>query len=151
VNQNIIGTGMANGSGHQTAAYNAASGLSSQLASDRANRWQQQYNQNIQNTLAANNQLGNFYSTLSNIGLDVAKLSQQDMQTLLSAYQAQTSAQNDALKLYGNAVLMGSDPTTTAEGTQHGTSSGTNTQKSGGGFGSILGGVAGLATGRGWL
>ena len=142
VNQNIIASGMANGSGHQTAAYNAAAGLNSQLASDRANRWTQQYNQNIQNTLAANGQLENFYSTLSNIGLDYAKLSQQDLSTLLSAY----SQQNDALKTLGSAVEMGSDPTVTTQGRQTGTSNteSDTTQKSGDGFGSIFGTVMGV-------
>ena len=142
VNQNMIASGMANGSGHQTAAYQTAAGLNSQLAADRANRWQQQYNQNVQNTLAANGQLENFYSTLSNIGLDYAKLSQQDLSTLLSAY----NAQNDALKTWGSAVEMGSDPTVTTEsrqkqwGTQH-----TNSEsKTSEGFSGIFGTVAGV-------
>ena len=144
VNQNMIASGMANGSGHQTAAYQTAAGLNSQLAADRASRWQQQYNQNIQNTLAANGQLENFYSTLSNIGLDYAKLSQQDLSTLLSAY----NAQKDALKTWGNAVEMGSDPTVTTEnrqkqwGTQN-TQSNTNSKTSEG-FGGIFGTVAGV-------
>ena len=120
VNQNIIGTGMANGSGHQTAAYNAAANLSSQLASDRANRWTSQYNQNVQNTLAANGKLQDFYSKLSDIGVDYAKLSQEDMTTLLNAY----NAQNDALKLYGQAVSIGSNPTTTTNSETNGTTSG---------------------------
>ena len=92
--------------------------LNSQLAADRANRWQQQYNQNVQNTLAANKQLGDFYNTLSNIGIDYAKLNQQDLSTLLNAYQTQASAYgdilnstNNALKTWGAAVAMGSDPT----------------------------------------
>jgi len=113
VNQNIIGSNMANGSGHQTAAYRTAAGLQSQLAADRASRWQSQYNQNMQNIMAANNQLGNFYNTLSNIGLDYTKLTEQDLSTLLNAYQQQTSALNSL----GQAVEMGSDPTITMEGT----------------------------------
>lgn len=135
--QNMIGTNMANGSGHQTAAAKQSAMLNSQLAADRANRWQTQYNQNIQNTLAANNQLGNFYNTLSNIGIDYAKLNQQDLSTLLSAYQTQS----DALKNLGNAVYMGSDPTQESEGTQKGTttSTGTTTQSGDGGWGSALG------------
>ena len=115
--QNMIGTNMANGSGHQTAAARQSALLNSQLASDRANRWQQQYNQNVQNTLAANGQLANFYNTLSNIGIDYAKLNQQDLSTLLNAYQTQANAYsnildstNNALKTWGNAVAMGSDP-----------------------------------------
>lgn len=151
VNQNMIASGMANGSGHQTAAYNAAAGLNSQLAADRANRWTQQYNQNIQNMMAANGQLENFYTTLSNIGIDYAKLSQQDLSTLLSAY----NQQNDALKTWGSAVEMGSDPTVTTENKQRQTgTSQTNsktTSKSGGGFGSIFGTVMGVMPWNNWF
>ena len=133
--------------------------LNSQLAADRANRWQQQYNQNMQNNLAANNQLGNFYNTLSNIGIDYARLNQQDLATLLNAYQTQSglynnifNGQNDALKTYGNAVLMGSDPTKTSEGTQKGTKTTEGTQgKSEGSWGNVLGNTVGIATGMGWL
>ena len=151
VNQNVIASGMANGSGHQNAAYNAAAGLNSQLAADRANRWQQQYNQNVQNTLAANGQLENFYTTLSNIGLDYSKLGQQDLSTLLSAYQQQ----NNALGSLGQAIEMGSDPTETASLTQdarmtdyrklheYGTTTTDSTSKSSGGWGSIFGSVVG--------
>ena len=142
IDQNAIGSNMGGSTGHQSAAYNAAANYASQVAADRANRWQQQYNQNVQNTLAANGQLENFYSTLSNIGLDYAKLSQQDLSTLLSAY----NAQNDALKTWGSAVEMGSDPTVTTEnrqkqwGTQH-----TNSEsKQSEGFGGIFGTVAGV-------
>ena len=144
VNQNIIASNMANGSGHQSAAYQTAANLNSQLAADRANRWQQQYNQNMQNVMQANGQLENFYTTLSNIGLDYTKLTQQDLSTLLQAYQQQ----NNALGSLGQAVEMGSDPTVTTEGRQVGTSrtQSTSTSKSGGGFGSILGGIAGAAS-----
>lgn len=155
LNQNMIGTGMQNGSGHQTAAYRQSAMLNSQLAADRANRWQQQYNQNMQSSLAANNQLGNFYNTLSNIGIDYARLNQQDLATLLNAYQTQSglynnifNGQNDALKTYGNAVLMGSDPTRTSEGTQKGTKTTEGTEgKSEGSWGQALGTIAGIATG----
>lgn len=157
--QNMIGSNMANGSGHQTAAAKQSMMLNSQLAADRANRWQQQYNQNMQSNLAANNQLGNFYNTLSNIGIDYARLNQQDLATLLNAYQTQSglynnifNGQNDALKTYGNAVLMGSDPTRTSEGTQKGTKTTEGTQgKSDGSWGGVLGNAVGFATGRGWL
>lgn len=138
VNQNMIGSGMLNGSDHQSAAYKAAAGLNSQLAADRANRWQQQYNTNKQQQLAANGQLQNFYSTLSNIGLDYAKLTQQDMATLLDAY----AAQNDALRTWGTAVAMGSNPTTT--GQSHTVGDTTTETKSGGGFGSFLSGALNL-------
>jgi len=67
----------------------------------------------MQNIMAANNQLGNFYNTLSNIGLDYTKLTEQDLSTLLNAYQQQTNALNSL----GQAVEMGSDPTITMEGT----------------------------------
>ncbi len=77
----------------------------------------QRQNQLEENALRANNQLGNFYNTLSNIGIDYARLSQQDLQTLLSAYQSQAdlyntalSGANNALKTWGQAVAMGSDP-----------------------------------------
>ena len=157
--QNMIGTNMANGSGHQTAAAKQSMMLNSQLAADRANRWQQQYNQNMQNNLAANNQLGNFYNTLSNIGIDYARLNQQDLSALLNAYQTQGNmynnifnGQNDALKTYGNAVVMGSDPTTSSEGTQKGTQSTQGTQgQNGGSWGQAFGNVLGFASGRGWL
>jgi len=65
-----------------------------------------------ENALKANNQLGNFYNTLSNIGIDYMKLSEQDLSTLLSAY----NQQNDALKTWGQAIEMGADPTMTSEG-----------------------------------
>ena len=138
VNQNIIGSGMANGSGHQTAVYKAAAGLNSQLAADRANRWQEQYNQNKQQQLAANGQLQDFYTKLSNIGLDYAKLTQQDLATMLDAY----ATQNDALRTLGTYVQMGSNPTTTS--TSH-TKGVTETKtNSGTGFDDILGGVLNL-------
>lgn len=115
--QNMIGTNMANGSGHQTAAAKQSMMLNSQLAADRANRWQQQYNQNVQDTMKANGQLENFYSTLSNLGIDYAKLSQQDLSTLLNAYQSQSNlynsmfnAQNNALSPWGQAVALDSSP-----------------------------------------
>lgn len=115
VNQNIIGKGMANGSGHQTAAYNASANLESTLASDRAKRWTEQYNTNINNILKANGQLSDFYNKLADIGVNYAKLTQEDTATLLNAY----NAQNDALKTYGNAVAMGSNPTVHTTGTEN--------------------------------
>lgn len=159
IDQNMIGTGMPNSTGHQTAIYNAAANYASQVAADRANRWQQQYNQNMQSSLAANNQLGNFYNTLSNIGIDYARLNQQDLSTLLNAYQQQSNMYdsmfnntNNALKTYGNAVIMGSDPTQTSEGTQKGTQTTEGTYgRSEGSWGQALGNMAGFAMGRGWL
>jgi len=143
----MIASGMANGSGHQTAAYNAAAGLNSQLAADRANRWTQQYNQNIQNTMAANGQLENFYGTLSKIGLDYAKLSQQDLQTLLSAY----NQQNDSLKALGNAIEMNSDPTQTTQGRQWGTSETDSTTEQKRGWGDMLQAGIGMFTPVKWF
>lgn len=128
--QNMIGSNMANGSGHQTAAARQSMMLNSQLAADRANRWQQQYNQNVQNTLAANNQLGNFYNTLANLGIDYARLSQQDLSTLLNAYQTQSdmyntmfNAQNNALSPWGQAVALDTSPKVTSHEHKEGTES----------------------------
>lgn len=123
-NQNIISTGMTNGSGHQTALANASSKLNSQLASDQATRWQAQYNQNIENSLAANKQLSGFYENLSNLGIDYAKLTQEDKTLLLNAY----SAQNNALNSYGNAIQMGSNPTETTNTTSTSKTTGTGSQ-----------------------
>ena len=157
--QNMIGTNMANGSGHQTAAARQSAILNSQLAADRANRWQQQYNQNVQNTLAANGQLANFYNTLSNIGIDYAKLNSQDLSTLLNAYQNQTNAYNNilegtnnALKTWGNAVAMGSDPTETSHTHKEGVES-QSTQKEESGWdtaGNVLGLVGAAGRIFGW-
>ena len=149
--QNMIGSNMANGSGHQTAAAKQSAMLNSQLAADRANRWQQQYNQNVQNTMAANRQLGDFYNTLSNIGIDYARLNQQDLSTLLSAYQNQANmyngildAGNNALKTWGNAVAMGSDPTETSHQHKEGVESQSTQQQQSGWdtFGNVLGTAA---------
>ena len=107
-NQNVISSGMANGSGHQSALAGASADFSSQLASDRATRWTTQYNQNTQNALEANGQLTDFYSKLADIGVDYANISESDMATLLNAY----TAQNSALSAWGSAVGMGSNPTT---------------------------------------
>lgn len=144
VNQNIIGSGMANGSGHQSAAYNASSKLNSQLASDRANRWQTQYNQNVSDSLKANGQLSDFYKNLSSIGVDYAKLSQEDFATLLNAYQTT----NNALTSYGNAISMGSNPTSTSNST---TNSETNATSENSSSPSIWNQLMGVATGAGAL
>ena len=94
--------------------------------------------------MAANNQLGNFYNTLSNIGIDYAKLSEQDLSTLLSAY----NQQNDALQTWGKAIELGADPTVTTEGRQIGESTSdtdsTTTTEQSEGLGSILGTVMGV-------
>jgi len=105
-------------------------------------------NQLEENALRANNQLGNFYNTLANIGIDYARLNQQDLNTLLSAYNNIYSAQNSALGQLGQAVQMGADPTTTSDSTASGTQHGTTTQKSGGGFGSVLGNLIGAGINR---
>ena len=148
--QNMIGNNMANGSGHQTAAARQSMMLNSQLAADRANRWQQQYNQNMQNNLAANNQLGNFYNTLSNIGIDYARLGQQDLSTLLNAYNQTNNLQDSALRMWGNAVKMGSDPTQESEKTEKGTTAASVGQRDGS-WGQAIGSIVGLSTGMGWL
>jgi hypothetical protein len=138
VNQNIIGKGMANGSGHQSALYNASSTLNSQLASDRANRWASQYNQNVQNALAANGKLQDFYQKMADIGVDYAKLTQEDIATLLNAYNSQ--ANNPALTTYGKAIEMGSNPITKSDSTMEGSSTSTTENSP-----SLFNDVAGLA------
>ena len=103
-------------------------------------------NQLEQNALAANGQLTDFYNKLSNLGLDYAKLTQQDLSTMLQAYQQSANMygdfgnmlngyatglgnlygiQGDALKQHGAAVSMASNPETHMEGTM--------TQDNGGG------------------
>ena len=142
--QNMIGTGMANGSGHQTAMAKVGAQLAANINAQNQETYLARQNQLEQNALAANNQLGNFYTTLSNIGLDYAKLSQQDLSTLLSAY----NQQNDALNSWGRAIEMGADPTVTTQGRQVGkqVSDTNSTQEttSSGGFGSILGTALGV-------
>jgi hypothetical protein len=138
----MIASGMANGSGHQTAAYQTAAGLNSQLAADRANRWQQQYNQNVANMMNANQMLNNIYSGRTGAGLDAWKASQQGFSSMLNGI----GMRDNALRSLGNAVEMGSDPTLTQQGRQWGTSTtdASQTQKSSGGFGDIIGSVSGL-------
>lgn len=146
VNQNIIASGMANGSGHQTAAYQTAAGLNSQLAADRANRWQQQYNQNIANMMNANQQLNNIYQGRTNAGLQGWQTSQQGYaQGFNNALQAQ-NARDQATRVLGQAVEMNADPSVQTRQHQYGTSTtdATNTQKSSGGFGDIIGSVSGM-------
>lgn len=142
VNQNMIASGMANGSGHQTAAYQTAAGLNSQLAADRANRWQQQYNQNVANMMNANQMLNNIYSGRTGAGLDAWKTSQQGFSQMLNG----VGMRDNALRSLGNAVEMGSDPTLTQQGKQWGTSTtdASQTTKSSSGFGDIIGSAAGL-------
>lgn len=146
VNQNMIASGMANGSGHQTAAYQTAAGLNSQLAADRANRWQQQYNQNVANMMNANQMLNNIYSGRTGAGLDAWKTSQQGYaQNFNNALQAQ-NAKEQAIRSLGQSVEMNADPTMVTQQRQYGTSTtdASNTQKSSGGFGDIIGSVSGL-------
>lgn len=133
INSNIIGSGMANGSGHQTSLYRAGQDFTSQLAADQAKRWQDQYNQNVNSSLEANKQLQGFYTTLANLGVDAANLSKSEIETLLNAY----TQQNNALTQWGNAIEMGSNPSTTAESTTEATGTST-TKQSGGGLGSLL-------------
>ena len=140
-NQNMIGKGMANGSGHQTAMAKVGAQLAANINAQNQQTYLARQNALEENALKANNQLGNFYNTLSNIGIDYMKLSEQDLSTLLSAY----NQQNDALKTWGQAIEMGADPTMTSEGRQIGesnTNSTTETKQSsglGGIFGTVLG------------
>ena len=136
INRSAIGSGMGGGSGHQTALYKGASDFASQLSADAATRYQNQYNQNVSNALQANQTLQSFYKTLEQMGVDYANLSQSEINTLLSAY----TAQNNALTAWGNAVEMGSNPTTT--GTTTTNARGKNTTTSSGGMGSAIAQVA---------
>lgn len=147
--QNMIGTNMANGSGHQTAAAKQSMMLNSQLAADRANRWQQQYNQNVQDTMKANGQLENFYSTLSNLGIDYARLSQQDLSSLLNAYQTQSNlynsmlnGTNNALQTWGQAVALDSSPKQTSHEHKEGQESQTASKSNQDGFWDTAGNIA---------
>ena len=142
VNQNMIASGMANGSGHQTAAYQTAAGLNSQLAADRANRWQDQYNKNVANMMNANQQLNNIYQGRTGAGLQGWQTSQQGFSQMLNGI----GMRDNALRSLGNAVEMGSDPTLTQQGRQWGTSTtdASQTTKSSSGFGDIIGSAAGL-------
>ena len=151
--QNMIGTGMANGSGHQTAAAKVGAQLAAQINADNQKTYMARQNALEQNSMAANKQLSDFYNTLSGIGIDVAKLSQEDLQILGQAYNNQAdmfskmfSDQNNALRTYGQAVEMGSDPTVTSQGHQEGTSITDSKSKSssGGGFGGFLGSALGV-------
>lgn len=146
---NMIRSGMANGSGHQTAAAKVGAQLGANINAQNQATYMARQNQLEQNALAANNQLGNFYNTLSNIGLDYARLSQQDLNTLLNAYNNIYNAQNNALGAYGQAVQMGADPTVVQDSTASGSQHGTVTSKSGGfNFGSIFEPVLGAVTKR---
>jgi len=138
VNQNIISSGMANGSGHQTAAANANAKLASQLAADEAERYENRLTQNQNTILQANQQLSDFNQQLAELGIDYAKLTAEDYETLWNAY----SAQDQALQALGSAVGMGSDPTETSKTNA---SSTTTTKSSSGGLGNALGAVTGIA------
>jgi DNA anti-recombination protein RmuC len=105
-------------------------------------------NQLEENALKANNQLGNFYNTLANIGIDYARLNQQDLSTLLNAYNNIYSAQNSALGQLGQAVEMGSDPTVTSDSTASGTQRGTTTTTQRNGFADLLTPIIGAGINR---
>lgn len=142
INQNIIASGMANGSGHQTAAYNAAANYASQDAANRGNLYMQQRQNNAQNIMNAGNSLNNMYQGITNAGLQGWQTSQQGFDKMLNGI----GMRDNALRSLGNAVEMGSDPTLTQQGRQWGTSTtdASQTTKSGGGFGDIIGSVSGL-------
>ena len=143
---NMIRSGMANGSGHQTAAAKVGAQLAANINAQNQAAYMQRQNQLEQNALAANNQLGNFYNTLANIGIDYARLNQQDLNTLLNAYNNIYSAQNNAINTYGQAVQMGADPTVVQDSTSSASQHGSTTQRSGGGLGGALGDIFGVGT-----
>ena len=142
MSQNMIGTGMPNGSGHQTAAAKVGAQLAANINAQNQQTYLARQNALEQGALQANGQLENFYNSLSAIGLDYTKLTQQDLSTLLSAY----NQQNDALKTWGTAVEMGSDPTITTTGQQTGVSDSKSKQKTenSGGWGNALGTALGF-------
>lgn len=144
---NMIRSGMANGSGHQTAAAKVGAQLAANINAQNQATYMARQNQLEENALRANNQLGSFYSTLANIGIDYARLNQQDLNTLLSAYNNIYSAQNNALGQLGQAVQMGSDPTETQEMRQHTVGNTVTTSSAKPAFGDYLGGIVGLGTG----
>jgi hypothetical protein len=86
--------------------------------------------------------LNNIYSGRTGAGLDAWKTSQQGFNSMLNGI----GMRDNALRSLGNAVEMGSDPTLTQQGRQWGTSTtdASQTQKSSGGFGDIIGSVSGL-------
>lgn len=141
---NMIRSGMANGSGHQTAAAKVGAQLAANINAQNQAAYMQRQNQLEQNALAANNQLNNFYATLANIGIDYARLNQQDLSILLNAYNNIYSAQNAALGQYGQAVQMGADPSVVSKSTASGTQSGKSTTEQKTGWGSIVGAGLGL-------
>lgn len=150
MNQNMILSGMPNGTGHQTAAAKVGAQYAANINAQNQQTYLQRQNQLEQNALQANQLMGNYYNTLANIGLNYAQLSQKDKETLFQGYLAQSNlfnnminGQNSALNTYGNAVLMGSDPTITTESHSRGSQSSSTTNKESGGFGSILGSVVG--------
>lgn len=142
---NMIRSGMANGSGHQTAAAKVGAQLAANINAQNQATYMARQNQLEQNALQANNQLGNFYNTLANIGIDYARLSQQDLNTLLNAYNNIYSAQNNALGALGQAVSLGADPTETREVNQHTVGNTTVTNSSKPAFGDYFGGLLGLS------
>lgn len=144
---NMIRSGMANGSGHQTAAAKVGAQLAANINAQNQATYMARQNQLEENALRANNQLGNFYNTLANIGIDYARLNQQDLNTLLNAYNNIYSAQNSALGQLGQAVQMGSDPTETREVNQHSVGNTTVTNSSKPAFGDYLGGMLALSNG----
>lgn len=141
--QNGIGSGMGNSSGHQTAMAKVGAQLAANINAQNQATYLQRQNALEQNALAANGQLTNFYNTLAGLGLDYAKLGEEDLNVMLNAYNSMINAQNTALGAYGNAVQMGSDPTTTTSGHTYGTKKGTETIEGGGGWGDLLGFAAG--------
>ena len=137
INQNIIASGMANGSGHQTAAYNAAANYASQDAANRGNLYMQQRQNNAQNIMNAGNSLNNIYQGITNTGLGAWQTSQQGFDKMLNGM----NLQNSALGTLGKAIELGSDPTMTSEGRQWGTSNskGEQTTENKPGWGQSLG------------
>ena len=142
IDQNAIGSNMGGSTGHQSAAYNAAANYASQVAADRANRWQQQYNQNVANMMNANQQLNNIYQGRTGAGLQGWQTSQQGFSQMLNGI----GLRDNALRSLGNAVEMGSDPTLTQQGRQWGTSTtdASQTTERSSGFGDIIGSAVGL-------
>ena len=148
--QNMIRSGMPNGSDHQTAMAKVGAQLAANINAQNQAAYLQRQSALEQNALNANKQLWDTYQGLGNLGINYANImgglnqsrdsqyynNLANMYGILAGIPAQ---QSDALKSWGYAVGLGSNPTITSETN----SSGTNTQQ--GGQPGLLGTIANAA------